>query len=214
MPHGGQPAQRSMAPRIRSWFHQPKSKDTTRTQERSNVVLVYAALLGLAVSAGFGWHAYRNRNARRVSLAPVVELALHPTSPRRSPTGQVVVPRTSAPPALPGMSNGYLAPSPTAPSPAPTVSPRRPVAPVGASPDAAAQPGALRVPAQRTRHSPYAAPLIQNSRITLPDDDTPELDLGFRSVATDRETIFQAGDIAESMSVTGPDGRIRLGGAS
>ena len=118
--------------------------------------------------------------ARRVTTtAPVVELA------RRRP-GLSLPTKAGPVPAAAPPSRGsvlFLLGDDLSSSGAPPPRPVAPVAPVQVSsvaPVRAPAPSGDR-PVHVTRRSPYAAPIVQGTRISLPDDDVTDLAIEFRS---------------------------------
>lgn len=89
------------------------------------------------------------------------------------------------------------------------------VAPISGSPSTQEPPpeaADTQGPTCEMGKSHYAAPLIQDARITLPDDD--DLPVAFRSASPHSQAIVEAGDTADRVQITAPDGRIHLGGGT
>lgn len=55
---------------------------------------------------------------------------------------------------------------------------------------------------------PYAAPIVHGTQIRLPDSGDTDLDIVFRSTHPDAQPILEAGESAQEVRITGPDGRI------
>lgn len=60
------------------------------------------------------------------------------------------------------------------------------------------------------KKSPYATPVVQGARITLPDDDQTDLPIRFRSEHPNARPIAEAGDHADQVQILGPTGQISV----